>query len=49
MSIEHRHRTGLPVGLGLAAGAKIWMTLSELVSEALENASSPMIASAVTM
>lgn len=27
----------------------IWMTLSELIPEALENAASPMIASAVTM
>jgi hypothetical protein len=27
----------------------IWMTLSELIPEALENATSPMIASAVTL
>ncbi|WP_122072330.1 ZIP family metal transporter [Pseudophaeobacter sp. EL27] len=39
----------LPFGLGLAAGAMIWMTLSELIPEALENATSPMIANAVTM
>jgi len=39
----------LPIGLGLAAGAMIWMTLSELIPEALENATSPKIASAVTL
>ena len=39
----------LPFGLGLAAGAMIWMTLAELIPEALEEAKSPTIAGAVTM
>jgi ZIP family zinc transporter len=38
----------LPYGLGFAAGAMIWMVFSELVSDALEEASGNLVAIIVT-
>jgi zinc transporter, ZIP family len=38
----------LPYGLGFAAGAMIWMVFSELVPDALEEASSDLVAVVVT-
>jgi zinc transporter ZupT len=42
-------RPFLPVGLGLAAGAMIWMVFSELFPAALENVESGSAATAVTL
>ncbi len=39
----------LPYGLGFAAGAMIWMVFSELVSDALEEASGNLVAIIVTL
>ncbi len=39
----------LPIGLGLAAGAMIWMTIAELIPESLENTSSSTVAISVTV
>jgi ZIP family zinc transporter len=45
--VEH-FRPLLPYGLGFAAGAMIWMVFSELVPDALEEASSNLVAVVVT-
>jgi zinc transporter ZupT len=42
-------RPFLPVGLGLAAGAMIWMVFSELFPESLEKVDSSSAATAVTL
>ncbi|HKL46006.1 MAG TPA: ZIP family metal transporter [Roseovarius sp.] len=42
-------RPFLPVGLGLAAGAMIWMVFSELFPDALDNVKSGSAATAVTL
>jgi zinc transporter, ZIP family len=39
----------LPYGLGFAAGAMIWMVFSELVPDALEEASSNLVAVVITV
>ncbi len=42
-------RPFLPFGLGLAAGAMIWMALSELIPESLEELSGSSVGSIITL
>jgi zinc transporter, ZIP family len=42
-------RPGLPVGLGLAAGAMIWMVISELIPDAIEDAPKEQVATVATI
>ena len=39
----------LPVGLGLAAGAMIWMVMSELIPDAIEDAPKEQVATVATL
>lgn len=39
----------LPIGLGLAAGAMIWMVFAELIPDALKHAGGAAVATAVTL
>lgn len=39
----------LPVGLGLAAGAMLWMVFAELIPDALDQASGPAVGTAATL
>jgi zinc transporter ZupT len=39
----------LPIGLGLAAGAMIWMVFSDLVPDALEKISGPAVGIVLTL